>query len=374
LVPTHYSDSKMFFVQLDRCRRSSLKKLRSKKFSAKSTLFALAFFLCFMFILGLLWRGNLWGNRRNDHSIDVDEEKEFARKWQKAVEEIEFAKNNPTESASRTVATEENPLFVRTAAVQSLYEYLRAFSARSHAAEHAASPDFHHVECVTTFSGLTNDRLPQYTEAVRDFLNQQHRTIYHQDTMASFAMKMRVEESIQKGLPVWADQEGVVAVRDIAENICIGQYYGDEYLSEEFEAVFPWDELRGETGHPFRRKHDYLMRQNYNFLDFKLALPPNTSVAIDGFHDYDYAEFRSGQHSQLLPLEQSQKKVTLEGLINDPRANLSISGLSAEDLNRKNTEFVYCAVDGVLLSFVVTHKEIKAGEQLFISYGPGYIV
>jgi len=354
----------MFSVDLGRCRRSFLKKLCSKKPSAKSILFVVL-----GIFLGAIWGDDLWGN-----SIAVDEEEQFVQKWQRAVREIKFAQNHPTESLSRIVVTEENPLFVRTAAVQSLYDHLRASSARTHAAEHAASPDFHHVECVTTFSGLTTDRLPQYTEAVREFvMNRQRPTMYRQDTISSFATKVRVNASIQKGLPEWAGQHGVVAVRDIAENICIGQYYGDEYLREEFKALFPWKELKGKKGHPFKRKHVYEMTQNYNFLDLELALPPNTKVAIDGFHDYDPSRFPNGRHSEQLSLEQSQKKITLEGLINDPRANLSKPTMTAEDLLRFNTEFVYCTVDGVLLSFVVTHKEIKAGEQLFISYGPNYI-
>jgi len=286
------------------------------------------------------------------------------------LDELEFAKQDPAESAKLRVQTKENPLFLRTSVVQTLYDYLRAATKELHAEQYAADPDYHHLQCVTTFSWETHDRMPLYTEAVREFLgNKQHPTLYHQDTISSFARRARIEKSIQKGLPVWPNQHGVVAITDIAENTCIGHFYGDEYLLEEFQAKYPFDR-RDKMGDPFRRKWDYYLAEGYDGSSTQnLSLPKNLTVVIDAYFDFDHIQYKS---DQALSLEQSQQKVTLEAIINDARTHVLKEALSAEDVDRLNTEFVYCEVDGVLMTFLLTHKEIRAGEQLFIYYGPNY--
>ena len=149
-----------------------------------------------------------------------------------------------------------------------------------------------------------------------------------------------------------------------------GHYYGDEYLLQEFEAQYPWDDVQFVKGHPFRRKWDYYMTQGYDdYANVNMSIPGNTTVAIDAYHDYDFKKYPNGQ---TLTAEQTRQKRTYEGLFNDARRDLHKSVMTKADLDRFNVEFVYCAVDGVLHTFVVTHKAVKAGEQMFIYYGPGY--
>ena len=140
---------------------------------------------------------------------------------------------------------------------------------------------------------------------------------------------------------------------------------------EEFQEQYPWNEVSLLLGHPFRRKWDYYMTSSYNddYIDSRLSIPANMTVAIDAYHDYDPLKFPNGQ---VLTLEQLQQKRILEGLINDARIGIDQSELTQEDKDRHNVEFVGCTVDGVLHTFILTHKQIKAGEQLFIYYGPNY--
>ena len=86
---------------------------------------------------------------------------------------------------------------------------------------------------------------------------------------------------------------------------------------------------------------------------------------MDGYHSYNDSEYVDD-------IKQDGLKEIYEVFVNDARRELNKPELSLEDLNRKNTEFVYCAVDGILLTFLVTLRDIKVDEQLFLYYGPTY--
>jgi len=282
---------------------------------------------------------------------------ECANRWEWNIED-DIKNASAYQAVSGIIEMEENPLFTRTVAVQRLYDFMRSSTKQLYAAEYAADPDYQHIECVTTSPGNPRDRLPAYTEAVRQFMSNTERpTIYHQDVIKSFAKKVMLNESIQKGLPVWEGQSGVVAIRDIADNTCIGHYYGDEYLEPEFDALFM--DWAFTTGHPFEKKYDYALLKRYPgiyYIDGKEHEYP--TVSWDAYHDYP-----GGQ----------QQKAVIEAFINEPRSDLSGGRMTEEDRARQNTEFVGCTVDGVLLAFLVSNKEIRAGEQLFITYGSQYV-
>ena len=157
--------------------------------------------------------------------------------------------------------------------------------------------------------------------------------------------------------------------------------------------MFPWNLYFNKTNHPFKIKWDYFMMLAFEKqLDHRLNLPENTKVLIDGYHEYDHADYvRDG--AQNLSSEQSKLKENVGAYINDARRSLFQPNMTFEDLMRKNSEFVCCAgmyvyasqesnaskqklvdrtVDGILMPFIVVHKEVKAKQQLFIYYGPHY--
>ena len=168
-------------------------------------------------------------------------------------------------------------------------------------------------------------------------------------------------------------QYGIVAKRDIVKNTCIGHYYGDEYLLEEYESQFPWDVYGEKEGHPWRKKWDYYMTVPYqSFADRQLKLRNlNATMTMDAYHSYNYEKY-VGEGGQDLSERQSRMKENLEVFVNDARKDLYGENLKAADFERKNAEFVYCSVDGVLQTFLVTTKDVKADEQLFVYYGPNY--
>ena len=98
----------------------------------------------------------------------------------------------------------------------------------------------------------------------------------------------------------------------------------------------------------------------------------NVKVALDGYHSYNYEDHvREG--GQDLTKRQSKLKIIDEAIINDARERLySAEELASADEERQNLEFLYCAIDGVLQTMILTTKDIKADEQLFIYYGPTY--
>lgn len=59
-------------------------------------------------------------------------------------------------------------------------------------------------------------------------------------------------------------------------------------------------------------------------------------------------------------------------MINDARADMYDPKMVEQDLERYNSDFAYCTVDGVMYTFLVTLKEIKRGEQLFAFYGASW--
>ena len=95
-------------------------------------------------------------------------------------------------------------------------------------------------------------------------------------------------------------------------------------------------------------------------------------VALDAYHSYNYEDYvREG--GQDLTKRQSKLKIIDEAIINDARERLfSAEDLASADEERQNVEFVYCAIDGVLQTMILTTRYIKADEQLFVYYGPNY--
>merc|ERR1712129_427934 len=145
----------------------------------------------------------------------------------------------------------------------------------------------------------------------------------------------KIKESNHGGLPSLVGQYGVVAQTDIDANTCLGHYFGDEYLLEEYEAAFPWDLYGGMEDHPWRKKWDYYMTVPYHsFADTRMDLANiNVTMTMDAYHSYDYQKYVD-IGGQDLTEQQSKMKENLEVYVNDAR-----NGLYEEDLQNADLLF-----------------------------------
>jgi len=360
--------------RLDKCRRDL-----AKKFDAVPLYILLGINVTIYSLLGMMimfmWNAPSAFQLRSGSDVTplTDLPEYHALLW-----EFKKSKQDPLAAAMNRIEMDENSLFTRTVAVQRLHDFMRAATKQLYAEKYAADPDYQHIECIATFLPHTHDRLSLYGESVKKYLsNKESPTLYHQNLTHSLVQKVKVDASIQQGLPVWDDQDGLVAKKDIADYSLIGQYFGDEYLDHEFYAIFPWELYQQtNTGHPFVKKYEYRYAAWYDDdgaygVDARYPVPNNTALFYDGYHDYHYDQYPNGQS---LSYEESQQKVMVTGLLNDPRRNMADGGMTEEDMTRLNTEFVYCTVDGVIQSFVFATKDIPKGTQLFASYGSGYTI
>ena len=146
------------------------------------------------------------------------------------IEQLDYALTNPFKSTLDKIQIPENALFTRTRTVQYLYDYAEAATKHFFQSQYAADPNYHHLKCVDTFTYRTMSKLPQFEMSVTDFLRHQN-ALYSQQSIHSYTKRAKIKESNAGGLAPLVGQYGIVAKKDIAENTCIGHYYGDEYLN-----------------------------------------------------------------------------------------------------------------------------------------------
>lgn len=221
----------------------------------------------------------------------------------------------------------ENELFTRTLSIQYLYDYVQASTRQLYSAQYAADDNFHYLKCIETFDHKTKRKLPALQIGVKSFL-QNKDALYSQSIAQTYMSREKIKESNHGGLPSLVGQYGVVARTDIDANTCLGHYFGDEYLLEEYEAAFPWDLYGGMEDHPWRKKWDYYMTVPYHsFADTRMDLANiNVTMTMDAYHSYDYQKYVD-IGGQDLTEQQSKMKENLEVYVNDAR-----NGLYEEDL------------------------------------------
>ena len=114
-----------------------------------------------------------------------------------------------------------------------------------------------------------------------------------------------------------------MAKKDLEAFTCIGHYYGDEYILNEYEKQFDWDIYGKLKDHPWRRKWDYYLTIPYHsFADQRLHIPENVTVAIDAYHSYNYSAYVHEGGQDLSWAQSKVKMSNLEEFINDPRNEL----------------------------------------------------
>ena len=191
-------------------------------------------------------------------------------------------------------------------------------------------------------------------------------------TMKQYAERRKITKENDGGTPALIGQYGAFAKKEISKGVCIGQYYGDEYMEHEYDSLFDLDKyVNISSNHAFVKKNDYAMTLEYASSWQKKLEPLNISVAIDAFHAYDHEWYvRNGDLD--LSEEQIERKQNLEPYINDARTDVYSPRINWGDKRRKNAEFVTCRVDGFYMTFVVVIKDVQKDEQLLVYYGPYY--
>ena len=115
------------------------------------------------------------------------------------------------------------------------------------------------------------------------------------------------------------------------------------------------------------------MSVDYDYwADSRLNIPTGAEMFIDSFHEYDPMVYPLEGAQQLTENEMWTKSRIIPNFINDARESLYEPQLTEADKNRLNSEFVLCRVDGIIFPFVVVQKDLMAGQQLFVYYGPSY--
>lgn len=289
----------------------------------------------------------------------------------KFLTQLKYARQNPKDASEQRLPMPENPLFIRTKSIKLLYDYVEAATKELHKEKYDADPNYHHVECIETFTPGMRGFLKKFEEPVKEFLSNKQ-SIFTQQVINQYVSREKITDENNGNLKPLTGQDGVIAKETIPELSCIGHYYGDEYLLLEYEAAFSWSKYGPQQNHPYRKKWDYYMTIPYpTFGDERLDLPGNVTLTMDAYHSYNYADYVK-EGGQDLTKEQSKLKENIEVFVNDARKELYQAALHPMDRVRKNCEFVYCSVDGILLTFLLTIREIKENEQLFIYYGPNY--
>jgi len=298
---------------------------------------------------------------------------------------FQYYRMDPNQAAINSTTFPENPLYTRTKAVDLMYKYMASATRELNADKYLEDPNFHDVECLATFSGSNSNPMTESGEreltlmenAVREGLKNWElagQNLFKADITSDYSEIVPITESIQEGLRVWGPgQRGVVATKNISAYTAIGVYYGDEYLEGEFNSQFTWTTYWNQTNHPFRKKWDYAMAIDYSvWADRRLNIPWGAMVLIDSHHEYNHRKYPLEGVQQLNKKDTWTKSRIIPNFINDARESLYEPQLSEADAMRKNTEFVFCRVDGIILPFTVVHKDLMAEQQLFVYYGPGY--
>ena len=128
------------------------------------------------------------------------------------------------------------------------------------------------------------------------------------------------------------------AKMDIPGGVILGQYVGNEMLKDEYHSVFNGT------------KEEFVHSTYLHGDSLQLSSGEEIDIYIDGI--------AAGTSSPLL-------------YINDGRVEIR-EDETAADRKRMNTEFVTVLCNGWPLVLVMTTKEIKKGESLWINYGPRF--
>eukprot|EP01084_Bolivina_argentea_P001362 2512_1 len=348
-----------YSVTLDKCCRNLL-KYRIEKLSTKQKseliskfLYCCIAFLLLTLIIILLCIHFEYIYLLQDGQVVIYKD-DLLLLYSKFLKQLNVSRNNPKQTSNDKLIIPENNLFTRTKVIQYLYDYTIDATKVLYHDKYSSNPNYHHINCITPFSDEEYKKcnLTKLENAVTDFIAINN-SLYTNHVLLQYAQPMIITNITSDGLIDLEGQYGLVSMRYIPVNTCLAHFYGDEYLREEFDAKFPHN--------IFQKKRKYYMSTAYNSFAYAgLSINENISLIYDAYFD----TFESDKQSEL--------KVIYAALVNDARTSMSKPNLTEHDLNRKNTEFVHCSVDGIIWTFLITTKDIKPQQQLFTYYGSSY--
>lgn len=149
-------------------------------------------------------------------------------------------------------------------------------------------------------------------------------------------------------------QMGTRAKKFIQKGTIIARYVGKEMLQEEFDQLFDVNSLM------FYQRNKYIFSTNFH--DIKINKKSKRDREI---------EEKMKKYEQII-VEPDPNDRCLPSYINDCRRNIHNINKTEQDMERQNVDFVDAAVNGWPMVFVLSIKDIQAGEQLFGDYGIGY--
>lgn len=151
-------------------------------------------------------------------------------------------------------------------------------------------------------------------------------------------------------------QFGLRAKVDLAAMTVLGQYVGVEYLEDEFHAVFSGTQ-------------EDAMKNIYAFTLSVGDDPTNSKMKKQS------AGARSGPKIVIDPLGLDANGNGLKPMVmmlNDCRTDISKAEKTKEDERAENVLFAKVSLNGWPSIFVITKRDIKAGEELLGFYGNDY--
>ena len=156
-------------------------------------------------------------------------------------------------------------------------------------------------------------------------------------------------------------QRRIVAKADIPRGTVLGQYIGTEYLEREFDKKF--ESTNEET-----------LRNMYSF-DLSLHVPKGMDdegdCKMNGNGKEEYFNDLCTKQSMVID-GWAQRHKNMMIFINDCRADIDLEVVAEEDMKYWNCSFRTVQVHGYPAVYVITRRDIKAGEELMVYYGEDY--
>lgn len=152
-------------------------------------------------------------------------------------------------------------------------------------------------------------------------------------------------------IPILVGQKGIRALRNIPKYTVLGQYIGGEFSSAAYKQVFEHTTIEA--------KHNL-----YSF-DSEISSADLKQLSVDE-NPLNIRKFI------IDPLVIGMNKELRLKYINDCRFNINNKEMNADDQRYKNVEFIVAHINGWASYFIMSERNIVAGEQLYTFYGSAF--
>ncbi len=159
-------------------------------------------------------------------------------------------------------------------------------------------------------------------------------------TTKSFDEVVAVFDITQHRIPQLYGQKGVRSLIKVPKNTCLGQYVGVYRTKSEYEKIF-------------NNSNQLALRDQYSY-DMSLSIGDGQDIdcVIDGFG-----------------LESATNEICLVSKVNDCRLDINDDKPSEDDAKHQNVVFVQAKINEWPAIFIISTRNIQAGEELLGYYG-----